>query len=96
MTWIRDELIRLGVPREQIAFIQHYKKATTKQGLFNDVNSGCVRFLLGSTQIMGTGVNAQQRLVALYHLDVPWLPSDIGQREGRIERQGNQNEQVEL
>ena len=95
-TWIRDELIRLGVPREQIAFMQHYKKAAAKQGLFNDVNSGRVRFLLGSTQTMGTGVNAQQRLVALHHLDVPWLPSDIEQREGRIERQGNQNEEIEL
>ena len=95
-TWIRDELIRLGVPREQIAFMQHYKKAAAKQGLFNDVNSGRVRFLLGSTQTMGTGVNAQQRLVALHHLDVPWLPSDIEQREGRIERQGNQNEEIGL
>ena len=94
--WIRDELIRLGVPREQIAFMQHYKKAAAKQGLFNDVNGGRVRFLLGSTQTMGTGVNAQQRLVALHHLDVPWLPSDIEQREGRIERQGNQNEEVGL
>ena len=95
-TWIRDELIRLGVPREQIAFMQHYKKAAAKQGLFNDVNSGRVRFLLGSTQTMGTGVNAQQRLIALHHLDVPWLPSDIEQREGRIERQGNQNEEIGL
>ena len=95
-TWIRDELIRLGVPREQIAFMQHYKKAAAKQGLFNDVNSGRMRFLLGSTQTMGTGVNAQLRLAALHHLDVPWLPSDIEQREGRIERQGNQNEEIEL
>ena len=95
-TWIRDELIRLGVSRDQIAFMQQYKKAAAKQGLFNDVNSGRVRFLLGSTQTMGTGVNAQQRLVALHHLDVPWLPSDIEQREGRIERQGNQNEEIDL
>ena len=94
--WIRDELIRLGVPREQIAFMQHYKKSAAKQALFNDVNSGKVRFLLGSTQTMGTGVNAQQRLVALHHLDVPWLPSDIEQREGRIERQGNQNQEIGL
>ncbi len=94
--WVRDELIRLGVPREQIAFMQDYKKSAAKQGLFNDVNAGKVRILLGSTQTMGTGVNAQQRLVALHHLDVPWLPSDIEQREGRIERQGNQNEEIEL
>ena len=94
--WVRDELIRLGVPREQIAFMQDCKKSAAKQGLFNDVNAGKVRILLGPTQTMGTGVNAQQRLVALHHLDVPWLPSDIEQREGRIERQGNQNKEIEL
>jgi hypothetical protein len=94
--WVRDELIRLGVPREQIAFMQDFKKAAAKQALFNDINSGRVRILLGSTQTMGTGVNAQQRLVALHHLDVPWLPSDIEQREGRIERQGNQNDEIDI
>ena len=94
--WIRSELVRLGVPACEIAFMQHYKKAAAKQGLFNDVNSGRVRILLGSTQTMGTGVNAQQRLAALHHLDVPWLPSDIEQREGRIERQGNQNEAIDI
>ena len=94
--WIRNELIRLGVPREQIAFMQDYKRAAAKQGLFNDMKSGRVRILLGSTQTMGTGVNAQLRLKALHHLDVPWLPSDIEQREGRIERQGNQNEEIDM
>ncbi|MDA8249131.1 MAG: lactate dehydrogenase, partial [Rhodospirillales bacterium] len=94
--WVRDELVRLGVPRAQIAFMQDFRKSAAKQALFNDVNSGRVRILLGSTQTMGTGVNAQLRLVALHHLDVPWLPSDIEQREGRIERQGNQNEEIEL
>ncbi|MHB0726458.1 DEAD/DEAH box helicase family protein [Roseomonas mucosa] len=94
--WIRTELIRRGVPASEIAFMQHYKKAAAKQSLFNDVNSGRVRILLGSTQTMGTGVNAQQRLAALHHLDVPWLPSDIEQREGRIERQGNQNEEIDI
>ena len=94
--WMRDELVRLGVPRAQIAFMQDFRKSAAKQALFNDVNSGRVRILLGSTQTMGTGVNAQLRLVALHHLDVPWLPSDIEQREGRIERQGNQNEEIEL
>ena len=94
--WIRSELVRLGVPACEIAFMQHYKKSAAKQGLFNDVNSGRVRVLLGSTQTMGTGVNAQQRLAALHHLDVPWLPSDIEQREGRIERQGNQNEEIAI
>jgi hypothetical protein len=94
--WVRDELIRLGVPREQIAFMQDYKKAAAKQALFNDVNGGRIRILLGSTQTMGTGVNAQLRLAALHHLDVPWLPSDIEQREGRIERQGNQNPEIDI
>ncbi|WP_034999197.1 helicase-related protein [Beijerinckia mobilis] len=94
--WIRDELIARGVPANQIAFMQDYKKSSAKQRLFNDVNSGKVRFLIGSTQTMGTGVNAQQRLIALHHLDVPWLPADIEQREGRIERQGNQNTEIRL
>jgi N12 class adenine-specific DNA methylase len=94
--WIRDRLVAMGVPPEQIAFMQHYKKNSAKQRLFNDLNQGRRRFVLGSTATMGTGVNAQQRLKALHHLDVPWLPSDIEQREGRIERQGNQNDEIEL
>jgi N12 class adenine-specific DNA methylase len=94
--WIKQELVRLGVPAGEIAFMQDYKGSAAKLRLFGDVNSGRVRILLGSTQTMGTGVNAQQRLVALHHLDVPWLPSDIEQREGRIERQGNQNEEVAI
>ena len=94
--WIRDELVRLGVPPEQIAFMQDYKKSEAKQKLFAAVNAGKIRFLIGSTQTMGTGVNAQQRLKALHHLDVPWLPSDIEQREGRIERQGNQNQEIDI
>jgi len=95
-SWIRNELVRLGVPREQIAFMQDHKKSEAKQKLFAAVNNGKVRVLIGSTQTMGTGVNAQQRLVALHHLDVPWLPSDIEQREGRIRRQGNQNACVDI
>ena len=74
--------------------MQHFKRSAEKQRLFNDINAGRVRFVLGSTQTMGTGVNAQLRLKALHHLDVPWLPSDIEQREGRIERQGNQNDEM--
>ena len=88
--WIKDELVKLGVPAAEIAIMQHFKRSAEKQRLFNDINAGRVRFVLGSTQTMGTGVNAQLRLKALHHLDVPWLPSDIEQREGRIERQGNQ------
>jgi len=94
--WIKSELIRLGVPAAEIAFMQDHKKSTAKQRLFGDVNAGKVRVLIGSSETMGTGVNAQQRLAALHHLDVPWLPSHIEQREGRIERQGNQNGEIEL
>ena len=94
--WIRDELIRLGIPHTQIAFMQDYKKSTAKQRLFQEVNAGKIRILIGSSDTMGTGVNAQRRLVALHHLDVPWLPSQIEQREGRIERQGNENDEIEI
>jgi len=74
--WIKQELVRLGVPTAEIAFMQDFKKSALKQRLFGDVNGGKVRVLIGSSETMGTGVNAQQRLVALHHLDVPWLPSD--------------------
>ena len=94
--WIKQELIRRGVPACEIAFMQDFKKSTDKQRLFNDFNAGRTRFLIGSSKNMGTGVNVQQRLKALHHLDVPWLPSDIEQREGRIERQGNQNDEIEV
>ncbi|MBB4189023.1 N12 class adenine-specific DNA methylase/adenine-specific DNA methylase [Sinorhizobium terangae] len=94
--WIRDELIRLGVPAAEIAFMQDYKKTEAKQRLFGDVRAGKVRFLIGSSETMGTGVNAQLRLKALHHLDVPWLPSQIEQREGRIVRQGNQHDEVDI
>lgn len=94
--WIRDELVRLGVPASEIAFMQDYKKTEAKQGLFGDVRAGRVRFLIGSSETMGTGVNAQLRLKALHHLDVPWLPSQIEQREGRIVRQGNQHDVVDI
>ena len=94
--WIKNELVRRGVPAGEIAFMQDYKKAAQKQALFADINAGRIKILIGSTQTMGTGVNAQRRLKALHHLDVPWLPSDIEQREGRIERQGNQNGEIEI
>ncbi len=94
--WIRGELIRLGVPASEIAFMQEYKKTEAKQRLFGDVRAGKVRFLIGSSETMGTGVNAQLRLKALHHLDVPWLPSQIEQREGRIVRQGNQHNEVDI
>lgn len=94
--WIREELIRMGIPASEIAFMQDYKKTEAKQRLFSDVRAGKVRFLIGSSETMGTGVNAQLRLKALHHLDVPWLPSQIEQREGRIVRQGNQHDEVDI
>ena len=94
--WIRDELVRLGVPAAEIAFMQDFKKSEAKQRLFGDVRAGKVRILIGSSETMGTGVNAQLRLKALHHLDVPWLPSQIEQREGRIIRQGNQHEEIDI
>lgn len=94
--WIRDELVRMGVPPSEIALMQDFKKSEAKQRLFGDVRAGKVRFLIGSSDTMGTGVNAQLRLKALHHLDVPWLPSQIAQREGRIERQGNQHDVIDI
>lgn len=79
--------MRLGVPREKIAFMQDYKKSEAKQNLFAAMNTGRVRVLIGSTQTLGTGVNAQQRPRALHHLNVPWLPSDIEQRDVTDPRQ---------
>ena len=94
--WIKQQLIARGVPAGEIAFMQDYKRSADKQRLFNDFNAGRIRILIGSSETMGTGVNVQQRLKALHHLDVPWLPSQIEQREGRIERQGNQHDEIEI
>jgi hypothetical protein len=76
--------------------MQDCKKSADKQRLFADFRAGRVRVLIGSSETMGTGVNVQQRLKALHHLDVPWLPSQIEQREGRIERQGNQHDEIDI
>jgi hypothetical protein len=94
--WIRQQLIARGVPAGQIAFMQDYKRSADKQRLFADFRAGRIRVLIGSSDTMGTGVNVQQRLKALHHLDVPWLPSQIEQREGRIERQGNQHAEIDI
>jgi N12 class adenine-specific DNA methylase len=94
--WIKQELVRLGIPASEIAFMQDFTRSADKQRLFSDFNAGRTRVLIGSSDTMGTGVNVQLRLKALHHLDVPWLPSQIEQREGRIERQGNQNEEIEV
>jgi len=87
---IKDNLIAMGVPANEIRFIQEANNDEQKQALFDAVNSGQVRVLIGSSQRMGAGTNAQKRLVGLHHIDVTWKPSDIEQREGRIIRQGNE------
>jgi len=91
---IRSKLVAAGVPTREIAFIHDAETDTAKKVLFDGVNAGRVRVLLGSTEKMGAGTNVQRRLVALHHLDAPWRPRDIEQREGRILRQGNTNKEV--
>lgn len=86
---LKRQFIARGIPANQIAFIQDANTDLQKQDLFDKVNAGDIRVLIGSTPKMGAGTNVQQRLVALTHVDVNWKPSDIEQREGRIERQGN-------
>ena len=93
---ICNKLKEKGVPPEEIAFIHDANTEKRKAELFAKVRSGQVRFLLGSTAKMGAGTNVQDRLIALHHLDVPWRPSDIEQQEGRILRQGNQNDKVKI
>lgn len=94
--WFEKRLRDAGVPPSQVAFMSDHKKSTAKLKLFKDINAGRVRIVVGSSKNMGTGVNAQQRLIALHHLDTPWYPADLEQREGRIVRQGNKNPLVQL
>jgi hypothetical protein len=93
---VRSKLVKAGVPAHEIAFIHDSETDTAKKMLFDAVNAGKVRVLLGSTEKMGAGTNVQRRLVALHHLDAPWRPRDIEQREGRILRQGNANKEVRI
>ena len=93
---LRDKLIARGIPAEEIAYIHSAKTEAQKKELFGKVRSGQVRVLIGSTQKMGAGTNVQKKLVALHHLDCPWRPSDLQQREGRIVRQGNENDEVDI
>lgn len=86
---IRNKLVARGIPAEEIAFIHEANTDVRKAKLFSDMNAGHVRILLGSTSKMGAGMNVQKRLVAAHHLDAPWRPSDLEQRNGRIIRQGN-------
>lgn len=93
---VKAKLIALGVPEGEIAYIHDANTEAQKAALFANVRSGKVRILLGSTPKMGAGTNVQTRLIAEHHLDIPWRPSDIEQREGRILRQGNTNPKVEI
>jgi hypothetical protein len=93
---IVEKLMANGIPRSQIAAIGEADSDAKKQALFEKVRQGAVRVLIGSTQKMGTGTNVQKRLVALHHLDAPWKPAEVEQREGRILRQGNENPQVAI
>lgn len=93
---MRDKLLARGVPETEMAFIQDYESDAAKMGLFRDVRAGKVRILFGSTQKMGAGTNVQERLIAIHHLDAPWRPADVEQRDGRILRQGNTNPEVQI
>lgn len=89
-------LVGCGVPAEKIAFIHDAETEKSRSALFARVRSGDVRVLIGSTLKLGIGVNVQERLIAVHHLDVPWRPADMTQREGRILRQGNTNPKVQI
>ena len=93
---VRNKLVARGIPKEEIAFIHEYNTETKKADLFAKVRAGQVRILMGSTLKLGAGTNVQDRLIALHHLDCPWKPSDLEQQEGRILRQGNQNDKVKI
>ena len=93
---VRNKLVERGIPKEQIAFIHEYNTEVKKAELFAKVRAGQVRILMGSTPKLGAGTNVQDRLLALHHLDCPWKPSDLEQQEGRILRQGNQNDKVKI
>ncbi len=93
---LKYKLVQRGIPPEEIAYIHEANTDEQKQTLFDKVNSGAIRVLIGSTEKCGAGTNVQKRLVALHHLDTPYRPSDMEQREGRIIRQGNENKKVDI
>jgi len=93
---VKKKLISRGVPEQEIAFIHDFPQREEKEILFEKVRNGDVRILLGSTKKMGTGTNIQTKLVAEHHLDAPWRPDEVEQRDGRILRQGNQNKEVHI
>jgi N12 class adenine-specific DNA methylase len=94
--WVNKRLAEAGVDMKQVAYMSDYKASADKLKLFRDVNAGKIRILFGTSKNMGTGVNAQQRLTTIFHLDPTWYPADIEQREGRAVRQGNKNPSVDL
>ncbi len=91
---LRRLLIEMGVPHHTIAYIHDAQSESSREELFDAVRTGQVRILIGSTFKLGMGVNVQDKLIAIHHLDIPWRPSDMVQREGRILRQGNENKKV--
>jgi len=93
---IKNQLIQKGVPEQEIAFIHDAKNDSQRQTLFEKVRAGEVRVLIGSTSKLGTGTNVQNKIIALHHIDCPWRPADIIQRDGRGVRQGNENEVIRL
>lgn len=93
---IKEELVALGMEPERIAFVHDVKNGQQRAQLFERCRTGQVNVIIGSTEKMGTGTNIQARAIALHHVDVPWRPADVEQREGRVIRQGNQNDHVEI
>jgi len=93
---LKEALLRRGVKEDEMAFIHDAKSDVQREILFENVQNGRIRILIGSTEKMGTGMNVQDKLIALHHLDVPWRPSDLIQRNGRILRQGNTNEEISI
>ena len=93
---VKERLLKLGVDPQDVAFVHDAETEAKREKLFRQVREGEIRILLGSTMKLGTGVNVQDKLVAIHHLDIPWRPSDMVQREGRMLRAGNQNEKVEI
>ncbi|EHI54772.1 hypothetical protein HMPREF9333_02061 [Johnsonella ignava ATCC 51276] len=93
---IKEKLIKMGIPEDEIEFIHSAKNNKEKDVIFNKVRKGEIRILLGSTQKMGAGTNAQNKLIAIHDLDIPWRPADLEQRRGRIVRQGNENREVHI
>jgi hypothetical protein len=93
---IKDELVARGMPAEAVRFVHEARNPAQLKALFAQCNRGEVSVLIGSTEKMGTGTNVQSRLRVLHHVDVPWRPADLEQREGRAQRQGNQNDEIEI